>query len=540
MGNNRNKYLVQGTILAVSSIIVRIIGLLYRIPLTRIVGDLGMGYYGTAFDIYNLALLLSSYSIPVAVSKLVSARESKKEYKNSRRVFVVALTVAVLAGGVMSLIIYFMAPFFGSLRQMPSVAIPLRVLAPTIFVFAIMGVLRGLFQGKNTMLPTAISQVLEQIANAVVSILAAYLLMKEHSVSEDISAYGAAGGTLGTFVGALTGFAFLLFIYSIYHPVIKRRLRKDKAEHQESYKEVAVIFGLTVLPIILSQTVYQLSGNLDNILFGQIMSGKGRLEEVIAELYGVYSNKYKNLTTVPVAIASAFGASIVPALAASFAKGDMDGVRQKIGVSIKINMMIAIPAAVGMGVLARPIIRLMFGSSNLELGTELLQLGSVAIVFFALSTITNGVLQGIERMRIPVRHAAISLAIHVIILFVLLQFMDLSVYGLVIGNITFALLICMLNWISIGKYLDYKQEIVKTFIIPTIASIIMGVITFFSDRILTPILPSSILSLVIVIVISVLVYGVLIVLMKGMNEEEMLGLPKGAVLVRLCKKLHLM
>lgn len=540
MSNNKNKYLVQGTILAVSSIIVRFIGLLYRIPLTRIVGDTGMGYYTSAFEIYNLALILSSYSIPVAVSKLVSAREIRKEYRNSKRVFITAIYIAAVVGGLMSLIIYFGANVWASLVKAPNIAIPLKVLAPTIFVFAIMGVLRGLFQGKNTMLPTAISQVLEQIVNAVVSIVAAYLLMKEHNASPEISAYGAAGGTLGTFIGAVCGLAFLLFIYSLYRPVLNKRLLKDKALHQESYKEVAVAFAYTVFPIILSQTVYQLSGTLDNVIFGQIMSTKNYATEEVVTMWGIYGNKYKMLTTVPVAIASAFGTSIVPALAASYAKNDYDGLRHKTATSVKLNMLIAFPAAVGLTVLAKPIILVIFNNTNLDLSVKLLQIGSIAVVFFALSTLTNGVLQGIDKLHLPVIHAAISLGVHVVILFVLLKVFDLGANGLVIGNITFALLVCILNWISIGKHMQYKQEVIKTFVIPAIAAIIMGGITFFAYKIIYKILPSTVISLALSIVIAVAVYGVLIIIMKAVEEEEILEMPMGARIVRVCKKIHLL
>lgn len=540
MSNNKNKYLVQGTILAVSSIIVRFIGLLYRIPLTRIVGDTGMGYYTSAFEIYNLALILSSYSIPVAVSKLVSAREIKKEYRNAKRVFITAIYIAATVGALMSLIIYFGANTWASIVKAPSIAIPLKVLAPTIFVFAIMGVLRGLFQGKNTMLPTAISQVIEQIVNAIVSIFAAYWLMKEHNASPEISAYGAAGGTLGTFIGAITGLAFLLFIYSLYRPVLNKKIRKDNAKHQESYKEVAVAFAYTVFPIILSQTVYQLSGTLDNVIFGQIMSTKDYVTEEVVTMWGIYGNKYKMLTTVPVAIASAFGTSIVPALAASYARDDYEGLRHKTASSVKINMLLAIPSAVGLAVLAKPIILVIFRDSNLDLSVKLLQVGSIAVVFFALSTLTNGILQGIDQLKLPVRHAAISLGIHVVVLFVLLKVFDLTAYGLVFGNITFALVVCILNWISIGKHMNYKQEVVKTFLIPLMASVIMGVVAALSFNILYRLLPSNIVCLMISIMIAVAVYGILIILMKAVDEEELREMPFGRKIISLCKKIHLL
>ena len=157
-GKKKNSFYAQGSILAAASILTRLMGIVFRIPLTRIIGDEGIGAYSNAYEIYNLALLLSTYSVPIAVSRLVSARESRKEYINSNRVFQTAMAFSVVAGAIAALVTFFGAEFFSvMLFKSESSAIPLKFLAPTIFVFAIMGVLRGFFQGKNTMLPTAIS-----------------------------------------------------------------------------------------------------------------------------------------------------------------------------------------------------------------------------------------------------------------------------------------------------------------------------------------------------------------------------------------------
>jgi stage V sporulation protein B len=137
-----------------------------------------------------------------------------------------------------------------------------------------MGVLRGFFQGKNTMIPTAVSQLLEQVVNAVVSIAAAFLLVKNFSTSASVASYGAAGGTLGTFVGAVTGLLFLVFVFIVYKPVLNRHMRRDPDDYRESYKSIFGLLVITIVPIILSQTVYQISGILDGTMFNYVMSGK--------------------------------------------------------------------------------------------------------------------------------------------------------------------------------------------------------------------------------------------------------------------------
>jgi len=249
--NKNNHFLIQGSILAAASILVRIIGLIYRIPMNRIIGLEGVGYYGKAFEVYNIALILSSYSLPIAVSRLVSARRVQKQHKNSYRIFLCAMGFAISVGLIASIVIFIGADFLAvAFFKTPNVALPLRILAPTIFVFSIMGVLRGFYQGKSTMIPTAVSQVLEQLVNAVVSIAASYILVSNFSANSNVSAYGAAGGTLGTFVGAVIGLLFLLFVFAVYKPVLNKQMRHDQTADIESYGSIVKLLAITIAPIM--------------------------------------------------------------------------------------------------------------------------------------------------------------------------------------------------------------------------------------------------------------------------------------------------
>lgn len=180
--NNRkkqNNFLVHGGILALSSILVRFIGMIYRIPVVNIIGSKGNGYYSTAYSVYNILLLLSSYSLPLAVSKMVSARVTKGKWKETERVLAVSMIFAAITGTVFSVLTYFGADFFCTkVLKSPMAAIALKWMAPTIFVMAFLGVLRGFFQGLQTTIPTAISQILEQIVNAGVSVGMAFVLFQ--------------------------------------------------------------------------------------------------------------------------------------------------------------------------------------------------------------------------------------------------------------------------------------------------------------------------------------------------------------------------
>lgn len=539
MGQRKNQYLVQGSILAVASIITRIIGMLYKIPMTRMIGREGMAYYNTAYEIYSIVLILSSLSIPLALSKLIAAREQNKEYRTSGRIFRLTMILAGASGGLASLVIWFGAGFFAELTGYPSAKYPLRILAPTIFVVAVLGVLRGFFQGHRTMVPTAFSQIIEQIVNAVISILASYLLMISFRGDEAQAARGAAGGTLGTLCGAVAGALFLGFVYYVNSGYVKRKERMDNCSKDESSYELLKAICLTLFPIILSQTVYQISGILDIGIFGNHMEALGVSESQSAVLQEAYTNKYRQLTNVPVAIASALSAAIVPALTASFQEKNVLDIKKKIHSSVKMNMIIAIPAAVGMGVLGPQLIQLLYNDTTVLSG-NLLRIGSIAIVFFAYSTMTNGILQGIGKMRTPVIHAAVSLGIHIGMLYFMLYVLKLSVYAMVIGNVSFAFIVCILNWISIKHTVGYRQEIKTSFVLPAVAALVMGIVTYAVYEGLYFIVHNNLICTVIALFAAIAVYFVLLFLLKTLTKEELLDYPMGARIYRLCKKLRLM
>ncbi len=550
-----NNFLIQGSILAAASILARVIGLIYKIPVQRIIGTDGMALSGVAANVYSIALLISSYSIPLAVSRLVAVRRAKKQHRNAYRVFLCAMSMAFVTGLIAMLIIFFGAETIVNLMGYPDAALPLQILAPTIFVFAIMGVLRGFFQGKNTMIPTAISQVIEQLANAIVSIVAAYFLMENYRGKTNAIAYGAAGSTLGTLSGAIISFLFLLFIFVIYKPTVNRQNRKDRSDYRESYGTIFKLLLLTMGPVVLSQTVYQISGLIDTALFGNLMAeklvslsdnevllstvGAAYTKPNITVLTGIYTNNYLTLVNVPIAIATAMGAASIASLSADHANGNFDGIRAKVKASIKFNMLIAIPSAVGMGVLASPIMNVVWQDDS-RLSANVMMLGCVSIVFYALSTITTSVLQGMNKMNIPLINSAISLFIHVVLVFCLLKFTNLSIYAMVLGNVTFPMVVCILNWLSVEKHLNYQQEVIKTFIIPTISAGIMGAlagITYWGLHTLTS---NVMLSLVLSVILAVIIYFMVLIFLKGVNEEELFAVPKGHVLVKGLKKLHLL
>lgn len=547
--SNQNKkssnFIVQGSILAIAGIISRLIGLCYRMPLQRTIGDAGMGYYSAAFQIYSIMLIISSYSLPTAVSKLVAARIAKGQYKNARKIYRGALLFALISGGTTCLIVLFGADWLaGTMMSLPNSAIALRVLAPTLLIVAVMGVIRGYFQGNGTMTPTAISQLAEQIVNAIVSVVAAIALFnygtKVSAVLRDnryAAAYGAAGGTLGTGAGALFGLIILVIMLIASNMVVNRKIRKDPTRVTESYGKIFRVLILTIMPIILSTTIYNISDTLDQGIFNYLMDKKG-FTDMKAAWWGIFSTKYKVLTNVPVALASAMGASMMPSLTTCVEQGEIKVARHKIATAMRFTMILSIPCAVGLAVLGKPIIAMLF-SGEIDLPAQLLKFGSISVVLYGMSTLSNGILQGIDKMNVPVRNAAIALVLHLGVLYLTLDVMDLKLYGVVIACIFFGLVMCILNWLSIKRYLKYRQEINRTFVIPFIASIIMGIICWLTNFVLCKFI-SSILSVLIAILLGVIVYFMVLVKLRGVKESEIRSLPGGGIIAGIGHVLHIL
>lgn len=531
-------FIMQAGILAMAGIICRIIGILYRSPLAAIIGDEGNGYYGSAYNIYTIILLISSYSIPAAISKVIAGKLALKQYKNAQRIFYCAFIYVIVVGGVASLFAFFGARF---LVEQKAVMV-LRIFSPTIFVSGLLGVLRGYFQAHKTMVQTSISQILEQILNAVISIMAAYLL-KQLVIDKDASTqavYGAMGSALGTGAGVLIALAFMVLMYGINKKEIRERIAKDDHKDILSYKEIFGIIFALVTPFILSTFIYNFSTSLDETIYRKILKLVKHVDvSQIAVWYGVYSGKAVVISNIPIAISSAMSAAMIPSVSGKFATGDIGGTKGKVHTAILTTMLIAIPSAVGIFVLAEPVVGFLFpGQTNIALAGSLLRALSITVIFYSLSTLTNAVLQGIGKVTAPVYHAAIALAAQTVVLVPCLLFTNLNLYSIAIATIVYSLLMCVLNQLAVRKYLGYRQNIKKIFVLPMIASVTMGVCAYFVYQGMHKISGSNLISLIIAIIIAACVYGVLVLRLGVLTKEDIEAMPKGKKLAKLLKKLH--
>ncbi len=536
----KDAFILQAGILAAAGILCRIIGILYRSPLTSIIGDEGNGYYSAAYNFYTIILLVSSYSIPSAISKVIAGKLALKEYKNAYRVFQCALLYVLVIGGIASLFTFFCAGF---LVKENSAAV-LRVFAPTIFLSGLLGVLRGYFQAHGTMMQTSVSQILEQILNAAVSIGAAYgfVALAERESDTTRAVYGAAGSALGTGAGVLVALLFMCGVYLLNRGMIGRRIKKDTEHEEDSYGKIFGVIISMVTPIILSTFIYNFSTSLNQTIYTNILSEiRGMAESEIATMYGIFAGKAVVISNVPIALASAMSAAVIPAVASSFALGDKRQVREKISEAVHTTMLIAVPSSVGLAVLARPVTELLFPQkASLDQAALLLASISITVIFYSLSTITNGVLQAVGKVNLPVINAATALVIQTVALVALLLYTDMGLYALSIAMVVYSFLMCLFNQIAARQALNYRQELVRTFLKPFCAAVLMGICAWLVYDGIYRLLPVNVAALIPAMLVAFIVYAAVLMALGGVNEADLRRLPKGHLLVAAGRKCYLL
>ena len=538
--SSKNNYLKQAGILAAAGIICRIIGILYRSPLTSIIGDEGNGYYTSAYNIYTIILLLSSYSIPSAVSKIIASKLALKEYRNAHRIFRCALIYVCVIGGAASLFTLFGAELFLE----GEAAVVLRVFSPTIFLSGFVGVLRGYFQAHGSMIQTSFSQILEQILNAVISILAANLLI-DLVTSKSTTAqaiYGAAGSALGTGSGVVAALLFMLFVYAINRKMIYTRIAKDRHRYVDSYGDILRGMLSTVTPIIMSTFIYNFSTSFNQTVYSKVMIyARGLSLAQTATSYGIFAGKAMVIINIPIALASSLSAAMIPTISASSALGDQTATRRKVVNAMWTTMLIAIPSSVGLAVLAKPIMQLLFPQKDsLDMAAKLLAMIAITVVFYSLSTLSNGILQGIGQVKLPVRNAAIALAVQTVLLVVLLMFTELDLYALVICLIVYSFMMCVLNSISVRHCIGVGENFKTMFLMPAIAAAIMGAAAKGTYMGMQLFVSSNIICLIPSLLVAVIVYFVAALMIGAVGREQLLNLPKGQLIVRVAEKCHLL
>lgn len=536
---NNNTLVKNATFLMVAALISKIIGMLYKSPLTTLIGRESFACFQFAQNAYFILLMIASFSIPQAVSKIMSERIAFKRYRDAQRVFKGALLYAVIAGGIAALVCIFGASILVP-DNMANARLALQMLAPTIFVSGILGVFRGYFQAYRNMLPTSISQILEQIAVATVALLASGFMVHHFAnAGEDtLQRWSAAGATMGTGAGVCTAFLFMLFVYRVNHKTIAKKIKNDRVSVNESYRSIMKIILLIAAPIILSAFIYNVNGYINGVMYTSILGWKGVPNSLVKQNYAEYGF-FMTLINIPLTLASTAPTSMMPEVSAQYAIGDLEETKRKIDQATWIAMLISIPASVGLAVLAQPVTRLIFPSTEGVAG-QLMVIGVITVILNSTSNISNGVLQAIGKANIPMINAAISLGVDIVFLALVLVFTNMGIYAVVLAMVVYALVMCVLNDRALKKYLGYKNPWRSAYFVPILASIPMGIVAVVVYKLVYVVIGSNFISLIPSIALAMVVYFVGYLVVAKPKKEDLSALPGGTRLAQAAQKLKIL
>lgn len=503
---NRKSFLKGAFILGAAGVVSKLLGAVYRIPLARLLGGEGMGLYQMAYPIYTTILALATAGVPVAISIMVARKESAGLSGDSRRIFRVSFILLFVVGLFLSTAVFLSADFLaGEVLRQPKAFLPIAAVAPAIFFAGMLCVFRGYFQGHQWMVPTAVSQVVEQIFRvAFVLILAFWLFPRGLDMA-------AAGATFGAVIGALAGLIILIIFYLKFRrrPVPGETLRYSR----ESSRQLAGELIKLAVPVSLGAMVVPLVQMLDAVIVPTRLISSGFSVSRATELYGQLSGMASVLINLPTIFTIAIATSLVPAVAEAVSMQDKPVVRQRINEGLRVAMLLALPSAAGLCVLAYPITDLLFAAP--EAGIPLAYL-SFSVIVLALFQVTSASLQGMGHPEIPLRHLIITGALKIFFNYYLTGIVYLNIKGPAIGTNLAFLAGSALNMVELARRTGVRFEW-RRFIKLALVTAVMGVVVTLSYDTLVFRGVYSHFATLVAIAIGVGVYGVALLVTKELD-----------------------
>jgi stage V sporulation protein B len=529
----KQSFIKGAAILAVAGLITKILGAIYKLPLNYIIGSEAIGYYQASYDWYVWALTISTYALPIAISKLVSEKIELGRRDEAHKIFKVALSLAAALGLAVSLFLFLFSNSLVGLFKNPGSYYAVAAIAPAIFLVSISASVRGYFQGMQNMVPSAVSQVTEQFGRVLFGYILAIMLLPR---GPELSAGGAA---FGTSVGAFLSVILLVFMYRRYRPAIMSSISNLPRRKAESITSIVKRILVFAIPITIGGSIMPVMGLIDSLIVFDRLQAAGYQYTTAVQMYGQLKALALSFINLPQIITISLGASLVPAIAESLARRDMDSARRKSELGIRLSLLIGLPAAMGLFILADPIMMMVSPRENVVAGIALRYLAPAAIFLTLVQTLT-GILQGMGKERIPVVNLFIGALVKVVISYTLTSIPYINIRGAALGTVFGYAVPCVLNLMAIIKYQNQKLDYTRTIIKPLIASGIMTVTAYYTYNMVLSLAGSNTLSTMISILLSVLVYGIALLLIKGVTVEELQMAPGGSQLSATLKKKGLM
>ncbi len=527
----KKSFFKGAVILGIAGIIVKVFGAFFRIPLANIIGDTGMGYYQTAYPVYVLLLTLSTAGIPTAIARLVSERTTEGNHKEAYRIFTVSFRLLLAMGIVTSLLLFLGAPYIVQyMKGEPEAIYSMRSIAPALLFVPIMAAFRGYFQGQQDMTPTASSQVIEQAFRVVFGLSMAVILLPAGLK------FAAAGASAGAAAGGFFGLIGIFAIYMRRRSVIRENCRNSPDGESEAAKSILWKIVVIAVPVTIGAAIMPIMTNIDLAIVVRRLVQSGYSSAEANSLYGQLSGFATPLINLPQVLTQAIAMSLVPAVASAFSAKDQEFLRYNTAFGIRTAMIIGMPCSVGLMVLSKPIMLLLYPAQQASAvnAAESLFILAFGAIFLSLVQTLTGILQGVKRQLIPVINLAIGAGIKVIITYVLTGIPFVNVKGAAAGTAAAYITAALLNYRAVRKYTGSRPNFSLTFGRPMLSAAIMGAIVWAIYSGLSLLTGNTVATMVSVFC-GVVVYGFCILRFKGITPDEIKMLPKGAKIVAMLR-----
>ncbi|NCB41892.1 MAG: polysaccharide biosynthesis protein [Clostridia bacterium] len=528
----KNRSFIRGAvILGIAGLIIKILGAAFRIPLTNIIGDSGMGYYQTAYPIYVLFLTIATAGIPTAISRMVAERNAIDQRYEAHRVFKLSFMLLLGIGAFSSSILFFGAESITRFIKEPEAVYAMKAIAPALFFVPLMASFRGYFQGLENMTPTATSQIIEQFFRVLIGLgLAVYLLPKGLQ-------YAAAGASFGATAGGIFGFIGILIIYAFNKKAIASSLENADKAPKESAKRILWALLLIAVPITIGASIMPIINTIDAAIVKIRLVSIGYDSDVARSLYGQLTGMAAPLINFPQVLTQAVAMSLVPVVASSHRRDDLDFMKKNIALGLRYAFVLSVPCAVGMIVLSKPIMLLLYPlqPQSAVNAASCLAILAMGIVFLATVQTLTGVLQGIGKQAIPVRNLFVGALVKIVITYVLTGIPSINVRGAAFGTVMAYFVASLLNLLSVKKYTNATIDFNLTFLKPLVSALVMGIAVTISYHAM-PLSVGNSLSTVFSISIGAVVYVCMIFITKSISVEELETFPRTEKLVKMLKK----
>ena len=542
MESNKKTSFVKGAaILAAAGLICKVIGVLFRIFAVRIIGEHGMYYYELVYPTYSWLLIISSSGIPTAISRMVAERAVVGNYNGARRVFRRSLLLLLLIGIVTSALMFFGAEWIGTvvLGSDKGSMYSMMALAPALLFVSLMCAYRGYLQGLQRMTGTSVSQLSEQVFKFIFGLLLASILFKKYQNTEWQYAAGAAGVLLGVTISEILSLLVMLLFYA------RTRNQYIAVIDDPNPHEKVILPMLSVaIPITLGASILPIANVLDSAMITRLLIGIGYSEDAAKINYTALCTYVRSVINLPATLTVGVAMSVVPAISAARVSQDRNGVQQLSQLSLKIAMAIGFPCAVGLSVLAGPIIKLLYSSVTPEsyaIATRLMHVAAFTVIFISLVQTATGALQGAGKHRLPVYFLLIGGITKVIVNLIFIRIREVNILGAVLSNLSCYGIAGILDTIALLKVTGTKLNIPDTFLKPIAASAAMGGAAYAVHALLSgiPMFSSGVMSAaatVIAILAAIVVYAVLTLLLGMFTKEELAYIPGGRKLIRFARR----